>query len=91
MPAGPRDANPKVGVGWGYQTWGLLGVQLAGVGAEPGLRSLCDAFSQTARRRRDHVNKAPLWPPTARIWVSQPPTWFGPGPNKGTRRQRRTR
>jgi recombinational DNA repair ATPase RecF len=48
---------------------GLISVQLAGVGAEPGLRSLCDAL----RKRLDdaatfnHANKAPLLAAYGRI------------------------
>lgn len=61
--------SEKVWRWMGSHDLGLLSVQLAGVGAEPGLRSLCDAL----RKRLDdavtfnHVNKAPLLAAYGRI------------------------
>ncbi|MBI7801092.1 AAA family ATPase [Pseudomonas aeruginosa] len=46
----------------GYHDMGLLTVPLAGVGAEPALRNLCEALHKKLRDARtfDHANKEPL-------------------------------
>lgn len=46
----------------GYHDIGLLTVPLAGVGAEPALRNLCEALHKKLRDTRtfDHVNREPL-------------------------------